>query len=316
MQIYVYGKIYDNKYRWDVFMDDRNVYRNINGFTTAYISEEIALPEDFVKSYPIDNKIQYLSKVREVFDPHSVEVVEREILASKKFWPDASYDGGKRHFYIQDYINPYKVQFKDGQVQVDLIKSPEFTQQSANIKKILITAMERLAKELNWTNTIHKISCNAIDYQFSKGASEPLNWHTDNLETVPAEHSFIILLSNPNNKYTGWNGGDLLYTARKEFKLESLNDDELQKTRPFYQKGTLLNEPRSIVWQMQSTQNDGILFGNRGMNHKVTAMEPLSGDGKRLILTLLDFGEANDSDEETYQLPNFVVDDANECFLQ
>ncbi|HEV8052892.1 MAG TPA: hypothetical protein VGP47_10390 [Parachlamydiaceae bacterium] len=270
---------------------------NIN-FRPAYTSEEIALPNDFPKSFPIDNKIKFLKKVLEVFDPQSIEGLEHEIRASQEFLPNTFYSGGTKHYYIQRLIDPYDVQFKDGKVQIDLIDSFKFKKQSLSIQKILVTAMERLAKELNWNNTTHKISCNTIEYRFYKKECEPLAWHSDERLSIPSEHSFIILLSNPQDKETGWSGGDLLYTSARDFKHEDLDDNEFEKTLPFYQKGALLNEPNSEIWQMQYTQNDGILFGNRGMNHKVTAMYPLNCNGRRLILTLFDFGEANKIETE------------------
>lgn len=277
---------------------------NINDCTLSYISDEIELPVDFPKPYPIDNKIQFLTKVREVFNPPALELIEREIRASRKFFPDDSYEGGKRCFYIQDQVFPYEVRFKNGEVQGDSITSPQFTEQTKNIQLTLTMAMESLAKALNWTNTTHKISCHAVDYHFTKGSKEPLTWHNDTFfsspsEVIPSEHSFIILLSNPNDKDTGWKGGDLMYTKGRDFNMESADSETWMKFGALRDKTqrALYNEPNSPVWQMNPSLNDGILFGNKGMNHKVTAMEPLGENGRRLILTLFDYGEVKEASQ-------------------
>lgn len=283
---------------------------NIRDFSSVYTSREIELPKNFPKSYPNENKIKHLTKVREIFDPQKVEKFEREIRASYNFGRPFSFEGGKRHFYVQDDLDPYHVQFKNGQVQINSIKSSNFHNQPRIIKKILIIAMERLAKELNWTDTTHKISCMAMDYQFLKGAKEPLPWHTDDFYRCgsgasTAEYSFIILLSNPNDPETGWKGGDLSYTTARDFKLGEIEYEERLKIRALRDEthGEVLNEPNSSVWQMQPEQNNGILFGNRGMKHKVTAMEPLKDNGRRLILTVFDFGET-DTVNENEKLEN------------
>lgn len=136
---------------------------NIRDFTSVSISGEIALPEAFPKSYPIENKIKYLTKVREVFDPSKIEEFERAIRASHEFMPRFPFNGGERRFFVADTIDHFSVQFKNGQVQINSITSSKFNKQSLAVKEILIIAMERLAKELNWEGTTHKISCNAIE---------------------------------------------------------------------------------------------------------------------------------------------------------
>lgn len=287
---------------------------NINDCTQSYLSEEIELPAGFPKPYPIDNKIQYLSKVYQVFNPPAVELIEREIRASRKFFPDANYEGGKRCFYIQNQVLPYEVRFQNGQVQVDSITSPHFTQQTKKIKLTLTEAMESLAAALNWTNTTHKISCHAVDYHFKKDSKEPLTWHNDDYflnpsEVLSADHSFIILLSNPNDKESGWKGGDFLYTSGREFNMESADSETWMKFGALRDKTerALYNEPNSPVWEMKPSQNDGILFGNKGMNHKVTAMEPLGENGRRLILTLFDYGEVEEAPQSTHNSSNQIT---------
>lgn len=263
----------------------------IKDCSECYLSRAIEVPKDFPKLVADESKIMHLSKVHGVFSQEQGSIVLEAIRASKKFGMDDEYENGKRKFYISPNIDSFKVQFKNGKVQQDLIADRKFTSQDPSIQMIMIFAMQRLAKELHWENTTHNLACNAIDYHFTKDSKEPLKWHNDGFERQ-ADYSFITLLSDPEDKDSGWTGGDLLYTTSRVDSYSKLEYKERLKILKLLPptNGEILNEPNSPIWKISHSHNDGILFGNKGMRHKVTAMAPLHEKGRRMILTVFDFG--------------------------
>ena len=268
----------------------------VKDFTESYSSIGVELPEGFPSPSSADNRIIHLRKVCNVFTPEEGRKCLQAIRASKNFGPSAKFKGGKRDFYIAPTIDHFEVRFKQGKVQEDLIISSIFTKQSPNIKKIMIVAMERLAKELDWQNTTRNLACNAVDYHFTKNAEEPLEWHCDSW-TTESHYSFVILLSDPNDSENGWTGGDLLYTAARVFEFSKLEYEDRKKIYDLSEatKGEAQNDPSSLIWKISPSYNDGILFGNKGMRHKVTSMSPRNDEGSRMILTVFDFGTPSES---------------------
>lgn len=268
----------------------------IKDFIESYSSMGIELPEGFPCPSSTDNRIIHLRKVYGVFTPEEGSKCLKTIRASKNFGPSAKFRGGKRDFYIAPTIDHFEVQFKGGKVQGDLITSPIFTKQSPNIKKIIIVAMESLAKALDWQDTTRNLACNAIDYHFTKNAEEPLEWHCDGWATE-SHHSFVILLSDPNDSKIGWTGGDFLYTAARVFEFSKLAYEDRKKIYDLSDatKGEAQNDPSFPIWKISPSPNDGILFGNAGMRHKITSMSPLSDEGSRMVLTVFDFGPSSEN---------------------
>ena len=205
----------------------------IKDFDSMYVSEEIEVPPDFPALYSPEERIVHLSKVREVFSQSEGAVFLNAIRESPKCSSSAIFNGGKRDFYISGVLNYFKVVFdENGKINDQLIKNSKYTNQPLLIKKLMITlTMERLAQELKWKNTTQCLSCNAIDYHFTKYSEEPLDWHSDALgiPVLSAEHSFIVLLSNPDDENTGWTRGDFLYTAGRAIDCSKTAYEERKK---------------------------------------------------------------------------------------
>lgn len=274
-----------------MYIQDSGLNNNIRDFHSSYTSGEIEVSPDFPKLSTTE-KIVHLSKVRNVFIPEEGKIFLKAIRSSKKFEPSFSYEGGKRDFYIADTLDHFEVQFDgNGKINDELISSSLYTRQSRTIKFLMIRTFERLAQELNWKNTTQCLAFNAIDYHFNKDSKEPLQWHNDGFE-IPSEHSFVVLLSDPNDEETGWTGGDLLYTAGRVIDYSKTTRKDRKKIYKISNatKGEIKNEPNSPVWQISASQYDGILFGNKGMQHKVTSMSPLKNTGRRMIVTAFSFG--------------------------
>ncbi|MGK5595583.1 MAG: hypothetical protein ACSNEK_09555 [Parachlamydiaceae bacterium] len=268
----------------------------IRDFSESYFYRGVNLPDGFPSPSSICHRITHLCKVSSVFTQEECREFSKAIRASKVVTSIAQRKGGRRDFYIAPAVNHFEVKFKEGTVQENLITSPRYTQLSSDIKKIVLLAMERLAKELNWENTTRHLACYAVEYHVTHGADEPLIWHNDGWASE-AEYSFVILLSDPNDIEKGWSGGDLLYTAARVFELARLDDKARKKLDDLSDatKGEAKNDPSFPIWKISPTYGDGILFGNKGMRHKITAMSPQKNEGSRMVLTVFDFGSALES---------------------
>lgn len=258
-------------------------YPNVRDYNDKYFLPEAAVSKSWIYPYEVD-KIISLKKVPGIFTPMEsrelIELCEKEGAKGR----DDFYKGGERKFYVDDFSEKFKVKFYEGKVQ-----SIEQSRLNDSVKKLAIIAIERLAEELNWEKTVERhLGCGVVGYTFTEGSDEPLFWHSD----VFAKHSFIILLSDPNDPKNGWKGGDLLYTGARNFVLSDISTNQMSDLMDAMRKtkGAIGNDPNYPVWQITPSCNDGILFGNEGMQHKVTAMAPLNEVGSRIIFTLFDYG--------------------------
>lgn len=268
-----------------------------------YFSKKIPIPSSFPELFPLEDRIARLTKVRGIFNPEDCQEYVKALRASPECSLAASFKEGARKFYICAVITPYPVEFCNGKVNLETFKAPEYIGQIPIIRQIMITAMERLAAELHWKDTTQYLACNAIDYQlFGKDTSEPLTWHCDGFESK-TKHSFVVLLSDPNDVNEGWTGGNFQYTAARAFKRPEDFDLRVrvialqQETR-----GELFNDPASPIWEITPSYNDGILFGNQGMQHKITAPVPIAETGNRMILTVFDYGTPAEYEEGQKQM--------------
>ncbi len=280
----------------------------IKDYTESYISEHYPLPEGMLEPFVQNDRIVHLQKVRQVFSPQQGAACARIIRASEQMGYPSSFKGGKRIFYLFSQIEPFEVFFNQfGKIDEQSIRYDKFLKQSSLIKKIICIAMERLAQELSWKGTTHVLACNAIDYHFSKDSQEPLEWHCDTGE-AQAKYSFITLLSDPSDKETGWNGGNLLYTASRALHFPE-NYDERIKLYDLISKlpREIFNQPNTPVWSIEPSLNDAILFGNKGMKHKVSPMMPINETGKRLILTVFDYGTVDEFAQEKLNTRNLIL---------
>ncbi len=262
-------------------------YVGIKDFNQMYPPTEDPYANENLGAYTSsENKITHLSKIKSIFDPSEQKDILETIRKSKKFYP-SDFKGGGRDFYIASSLQTFEVSFDENEkIKKEIITTRIYQNQNREIRRIMKTAIERLGKELNWKNSTHHIACNAIDYHFTKDSEEPLDWHSDGFN-LATSHSFVILLSDPNDQESGWTGGDFLYTGRREFDKE---DTELSRLS-IKTKNGVVNDPKFPIWSLTPSLNDGILFGNRGMNHKITAMTPLKEQGRRMILTIFAFPE-------------------------
>src|SRR3990167_1253760 len=266
-------------------------FDQIKDYNASYISEAIQIPKDMPEPFVQEDRIMYLQKVRQVFSSEQGVVCSRIIRDSKKMGPSASFQGGKRDFYLFSQIKPFEVFFDQfGKIDEQSITHEEFIAKPSAIKRIMLFVMQRFGQELSWKNATHVLACNAIDYHFSKDSQEPLQWHCDTGE-AQAKYSFITLLSDPSDNETGWSGGNLLYTISRDLHRPE-NYDERSKLCDLIDKlpREIFNQPNAPVWSIEPSLNDAILFGNKGMNHKVSPLVPINETGKRLILTVFDYG--------------------------
>ena len=266
-------------------------YPTVRDYIDEYPAHED--PHTNLGPWSPDERIMFLRKVSSVFASATLSKVVHDIRAAKSSEAPSPFKGGHRVFYINGgQPEIFEVVFDaEGKVQKELIDNTCYKTQTAAIQEIAITIIERLGDELNWKGTRQRIAFSAVEYQFSRATEEPLDWHEDNLyefsahSFIPSSYSFITLLSDPADSVTGWTGGDFLYTGKRSFE-KSVFHEELERT-----KCAVLNDPHSPTWKIRPSLNDGILFGNKGMNHKITAPIPLSETGSRMIFTIFSFPE-------------------------
>ena len=258
--------------------------------------EGVALPSNFPPPLPQKPNI-LLKKVCHIFE-NPQEVTEtikntfnHQFYRQIRGWNDP-YENGIRLFYLARE-GVCKVSFENGKVQEKLILEEDYVYQIPEVKKIITIAMERLSLELGWQNTTRLMRFNAIEYIFKTNSQEPLRWHCDETGSSQAKHTFIILLDNPLDNEKGWQGGDLLYAKGRFFDIFNLKLEEKEKVYQLDQQSNrqLFVEPNTDVWRIKPSYNDAILFGNEGMVHKVTEMQPIKEVSKRMILTIFDYGE-------------------------
>jgi hypothetical protein len=282
-------------------------FGQIKDYTASYISPSYSPPQELPEPFVQNDRIMHLQKVRQVFSAQQGPACARVIRASENMG-SSNLQGGKRFFYLFKGIEPFEVSFDPlGKINEPSISNASFIAKPAVIKKIMLIAMERLAKELSWKDTTHVLACNAIDYQFSKDSQEPLQWHCDTGE-AQARYSFITLLSDPADSETGWSGGNLLYTTARALHWP---EDYDQRHNLFALIGKLpreiFNQPHAQIWSIEPSLNDAILFGNKGMNHKVTPLMPLNKTGERLILTVFDYGTVDEFAREKLNTRGLVL---------
>jgi hypothetical protein len=152
------------------------------------------------------------------------------------------------------------------------------------IEKTVKIGLERFGKEMGWRNVTRVIACNvACNYLPVGKEITLLDWHAD----MRVDHSLVVSLSNSRADTSGWSGGAFCYAVDGRVMPQYG-----VKNKHHYADMRDSDHP---TWKMPTSQNEAVLFSNKGSLHFVEPITAYSKKGSthvsRIILSYFEMAD-------------------------